>query len=468
MWDTIFFLGRFHVLALHLPIGMLVAAIAVDWLGRSPRHRGLAAAAPFLWGTAAVSAVATVVLGYMHFAEGAFTGASAALHRIYGTLLAVACVAVWTLSAKRPSLHRKLGIVTGLALLGLVTLTGHYGGKLTHGSAYLIEYAPQPLRALAGLPPRRAAVTDLASADPWHDLVGPLLDTRCGSCHNDDKRSGGFSVAAYESTLAGGDTGSVIVPGNVEFSELYHRVTLPDDDEAFMPAEGKTPLTAEQVEILRWWIAAGAPVDTPVAAVETPAEIQAILAIEVGLAGGDVEAPATAVAPDPAVLESLFEAGFLTRAVSQSDPRLIVSVHSVGADLDAEQLGVLGSAAAHVVELDLRAAGLEDADLEGFEAFTELKHLRLAENALTDAGVQALSGLPKLAVLNLYGNAGIGDGAVDALAAMPMLETVYLWQTGVTEDGAVRLESARLDVEIDLGGRRRVAPEGVQPATEDD
>ena len=76
----------------------------------------------------------------------------------------------------------------------------------------------------------------------------PLLERRCGTCHNDDKRESGFSVGSYDSTLVGGDTGRAIVPGNIEASELLYRIGLPPDDEAFMPAEGKTPLTAGQVE----------------------------------------------------------------------------------------------------------------------------------------------------------------------------------------------------------------------------
>ena len=45
-----FFLGRFHVLALHLPIGIVIAAVVLDWLARRPRYAALANAAPLLWG----------------------------------------------------------------------------------------------------------------------------------------------------------------------------------------------------------------------------------------------------------------------------------------------------------------------------------------------------------------------------------------------------------------------------------
>jgi len=453
MQDLTFFLGRFHVLALHLPIGMLVAAVAVDWLARAPRRAALVPAVPWLWGATALSAVLTVVLGYMHFSEGGFTGPSASAHRLYGTLVAAACIGVWLLSARQPLLHRRLNVLTGVVLLALVTITGHYGGNLTHGSEYLVEYAPQPLRALAGLSERRAAVTDLAAADPWRDIVGPMLDARCSSCHNNDKRSGELSVVDHASLMRGGETGRVVSAGNAQVSEIMHRVTLPEDDEAFMPAEGKTPLTSDQIEILRWWIDAGAPVDTTVAALGTTDDIEAKLRVEVGL---DASAADSAVAPaeaaaDPALVGALFEAGFLVRQVSQSDPRLVVSVHSVGSQLDAGQLDVLRTAAGSVVDLDLRASGLDDAALDGFAAFLALEALQLSRNALSDAGVQRLSTLPRLRVLNVYGNAAITDASIEPLAQIANLKTLYVWGTGISADGVDRLRELRPDLDVQAG-----------------
>ena len=42
MQDFIHFVGRFHVLALHLPIGILVVAVILDWVARVERYRALA------------------------------------------------------------------------------------------------------------------------------------------------------------------------------------------------------------------------------------------------------------------------------------------------------------------------------------------------------------------------------------------------------------------------------------------
>ena len=108
----------------------------------------------------------------------------------------------------------------------LVSLTGHYGGNLTHGTTFLSEYAPSFLRGLIGAAPRRPPVTSVAAADPYYDVVQPLLEQRCGTCHSSDKREGSFSMASYDSLLAGGDTGRAVVPGNLEASELIYRIGL--------------------------------------------------------------------------------------------------------------------------------------------------------------------------------------------------------------------------------------------------
>jgi uncharacterized membrane protein len=453
MQDFLYFLGRFHVLVLHLPVGIVIAAVALDWIARRPRYAALAQASSFLWGAAAVTAVVTAALGYLHFAEGGFTGPSASAHRLFGTLTALACVGVWWLTARSRGAAGAARLGAGIAMLALVTLTGHYGGNLTHGTTYLIEYAPSFLRSLIGEAERRPRPTSVAAADPYLDVVQPLLGQRCGTCHNDDKRSGGYSVASYESTLVGGDTGRAVVPGNLEASELLYRVTLPEDDEARMPAEGKTPPTPAQIEILRWWIGAGAPHDTTVAAVGAGAQIQPLLAAEIGLTGTPAGA-ATTTAPaaaDPELVRKLFDAGFLVRQVSQDDAGLVVTVSSPGTALEAGALAALAAAAPAIVDLNLPNADLDDAELASIGALPAATHLRLANNRLTDTSLAGLAASPALKYLNLYGNAGVTDAGLAALAGSSSLRELYLWQTAVTPAGAARLRGQRPGLVVDVG-----------------
>ncbi len=281
--DFVYFLGRFHVLMLHLPIGIIVVLFVLEWLSRKEKYRYLAAASPYLWGAMALSALATVLLGFMHFAEGSFTGPSAEQHRMFGTVVAVLAAGVAFLRVSSfAENYKPLFFPASAVLLVLIAITGHYGGNLTHGSTYLVEYAPQPLRSLAGLAPRRV-LTSVGEADPFADVVGPMLVERCAGCHNEDKQESSLILTTYAGVMRGGESGRVVVAGNTDLSELLRRVSLDSSDDEFMPAEGKTPLTARQVEIIRWWIAAGAPNGGKIADLDVPPEARTLLTEELGL-----------------------------------------------------------------------------------------------------------------------------------------------------------------------------------------
>jgi hypothetical protein len=219
-----------------------------------------------------------------------------------------------------------------------------------------------------------------------------------------------------------------------------------------MPAEGKTPPTPAQIEILRWWIGAGAPRDTTVAAVGVPADVESLLASELGLGGNAPAAAASASASaDPKLVADLAAAGLLARQVSESDPRLVVSVSSPGTPLGAPALAALAAAAAQIVDLNVAGTALDDAGLKAIGTLPSATHLRLARNRLTDAALADLAALPALEHLNLYGNAGITDLGLDALAASRTLREVFVWQTAVTPQGAARLREQRPELAVDLG-----------------
>ena len=78
--------------------------------------------------------------------------------------------------------------------------------------------------------------------------IQPLFESTCGACHGEDK-AGGLKLTTYADTLAGSTQGPVIIPGNVEQSRL---VEVQNDDHF-----GK--LTSNELELVKQWIAGGAP-----------------------------------------------------------------------------------------------------------------------------------------------------------------------------------------------------------------
>jgi len=87
-----------------------------------------------------------------------------------------------------------------------------------------------------------------------------LLNTHCTACHGGVKKAGGLSFLARETAVAEGDSGMpAIVPGSPEDSELLRRVTSSAEDERMPPGGHGRSLTADEIDVLRRWIAAGAP-----------------------------------------------------------------------------------------------------------------------------------------------------------------------------------------------------------------
>jgi cytochrome c553 len=91
----------------------------------------------------------------------------------------------------------------------------------------------------------------------FRERIAPLLAAKCGGCHGPEGAESGFRIDAREKTFAGGDSGTAgIVAGKPAESELFVRVST-SDKELRMPADGE-PLTAEEQQVLREWILAGA------------------------------------------------------------------------------------------------------------------------------------------------------------------------------------------------------------------
>jgi len=140
--DFLYFLGRFHVLFLHLPIGIVLLAIASEFAARVPRWRQADAAASLLWMLGSLTAVLTVILGLLHASEGGFDPADLGAHRMWGIAFASLTIVVSVLRGYSKPLYRRLQPAAAIVLVIAMTMTGHYGGNLTHGQTFLIEYLP--------------------------------------------------------------------------------------------------------------------------------------------------------------------------------------------------------------------------------------------------------------------------------------------------------------------------------------
>lgn len=121
-----------------------------------------------------------------------------------------------------------------------------------------------PAAVATAAEPALAAAT--APADDAETLfvrrVWPLLKEKCLACHGDDpaKLKGGLDLRSRAETLLGGDSAKpALVPGAPDSSPLLLAALRTHADWEPMPPKENDALTSAQLDLLRRWIAGGAP-----------------------------------------------------------------------------------------------------------------------------------------------------------------------------------------------------------------
>jgi hypothetical protein len=268
-WLEVF--GRAHPVLLHSPIGILPAIAVLEFgavLLRKAPPRGAILTLAWLAGLSGALAAAS---GWVLAGSGDYGGSTLTLHQWTGVALAVLSILAAILAGFTARAPFRLCL---LAALGVLVPAGHFGGTITHGKDFL--FAPLH-RAAANQASANQATANQASAtgatapalptdappagSQYQRLIVPLLERTCTSCHNPDKTKGELLLTTTEGILRGGENGPVVVPGKPAESPLLTRCLLPLDDDEHMPPEEKPQPTADELESLRAWIAAGAKFD---------------------------------------------------------------------------------------------------------------------------------------------------------------------------------------------------------------
>jgi len=107
------------------------------------------------------------------------------------------------------------------------------------------------------------AAVALAGASPpveFNRDIRPILSDNCYQCHGPDgaKRKADLRLDQESSAKAGRDGRRAIVPGDLEASELYQRITAEDVSERMPPVKSGKTLSAAQIDRIGRWIAEGA------------------------------------------------------------------------------------------------------------------------------------------------------------------------------------------------------------------
>lgn len=480
--EIIGFLGRFHPVLLHLPIGVFIL-ILLQELGAifgKRHHEEVANPALFPLFFGAASAVIAVVAGFLLYqGDDGFAGNALAERHMWGGLaFAVAAILTfilkaWTVATSgNPAFYRLLLFTS----VGVMAFASHDGASVTHGENYLTEYAPDPIRGVLGLekkgkggkdpkPGAAPAAAGNANLAVYADLVAPIFERRCTECHKASKAKGKLRMDTYEMLVKGGKEGAGLEPGNSAKSNIVIRMVLPEDDEDHMPPEGKTDLEDPEMAVVKWWIDSGADPAKNLADLNAPDDIKQAIAKLPSKGTANTDTSKVESSEDnPHALSAGSRDAALTASVdkitkeypgtlafeSQQSSLLTFTAVSMRGNLDDAGFKKLEPVIPSLVTLDLSATKVTDQSVALLAPAAKLKLIRLAETGVTDAAVESLLKLPSLESINLYGSK-VTDTGVSKLSAMPNLKRLYLWKTAVTPEAIKTLKEKLPKCEIITG-----------------
>ena len=478
--------GRLHPIVVHLPLGLLFAAFAVEAVRLIQRRSHISAFTPIALGIAALGAVVASGTGWV-FAEA--EGSSDALfwHRWLGIASAgVLILLAWmAVRAARNSAEgaQITPIVRGVLLASalLIGWVGHLGGDMVWGENYVLQPI---LDAWNGTPASSddddsdhdgtgqsstsldAATTDESTATDSGKLafytskVLPILEDRCYECHGNGKHKGSLSMDVRSSLVSRDARGIWIVQaGDPANSLMIQRCMLPADDDDAMPPEGDR-LKASELEVLRVWIAAGAVMPANEGAADQGASDDgsgAPLPVPSGDARsrgsiGKGRSAALPVLTDEQVTAAaaLRDRGIKAVPISKGGSTFAVSLSGGTGSGDAD-ISALIPIAAQIEELSFARASVTDAGMMQMPAMPFVRSVRVDNTALTDVGITVLlSRTLDAETVNLV-SSGATDSVFAVLSKLPRLQRVYVSDTQITPPGLDRFRASHPGVDIVVG-----------------
>ena len=421
-------IGHLHPLFVHLPIGIIMLAFILEVYGRLKSKESFAEVVEFTLLVAGITAIFSLGTGWLLGEESGYDEDSLFLHRWMAVAFTITTVLLCLVKRSKIGWVRKTYIPTFLLVLALISLTGHFGGNMTHGEDYLFVDEKEAI-----------VITNIEEAQVYAQVIQPIFDAKCVSCHNESKAKGGLLMGSPKDIIKGGDTGSFLdtISGQ-EKSLFLERVHLPLDHDEHMPPKGKVQLTDNEKALLEWWMENNNCFECKVNELTREGNIAGILT------SLEQDTSAIAVLTKEAMevpqewLQNVRRAGISVQTLSSENQLLSVNMASMDSITD-DTLEVLEEYASNIVELDLGFSNFNDNLASELKPFKNLLKLKLQHTKVTDAIGKYLSDFELLESLNLYGTA-VTDKIVLDLKENKKLRNIYLWKTDVTEDGLAQLQ----------------------------
>ena len=438
-------IGRLHPLLVHLPIGILLLAGIFQLLALKPKYASLhtAMSIALFWGM--IAAIASAISGYLLSQTGDYDEELVNTHKWFGIATAFVSVIAYLFN-RWENEFAKWAIL--LMVAGII-ITGHFGGSITHGSDYLIKGFSKKDSTEKEIKP----IADVQEAIVYADIVQPIFESRCLTCHNKRKKKGGLRLDEPSFILKGGKDGEVIKPGNADESDMIKRLLLPRNDEDHMPPKERPQLKENEIALIHWWIVTGASFDKKTKELEQPEKIKPVLlALQKEVPKKVIpDVPLEPVAAaDEKIIQQLKQSGAVVIPVSRSSNYLSVNFVIVESVTEKE-ISLLASLKKQLVWLKLSNKKITDEMMVKISVLSNLTRLQLDSTMITDKGLASLQPLTNLQYLNLVGTKVTAQGIIQ-LRNLPQLQAIYLYKTNIAASDWIMLKNNFPKATLDSGG----------------
>jgi uncharacterized membrane protein len=434
--------GRMHPLLLHFPIVILLLAVGMEAFRFNKTYainEFYQTFASSLLLVGALSAALTVIMGLLLATEPGYTGSVVQWHKWAGvSVFFVACSIYWF---RAKAWYNRAITQTSAVFMGLILVgAGHYGSVITHGADFITE----PI-----IKNQRATPVDFQQAMVFNNVIKPIFEQKCTSCHNPDKLKGELNLTDAEAIRRGGKTGKLFVAGKPDISLLLRRIHLPDTEKKHMPPSGKAQLTTAEIRLLSLWVKGDAAFDKRVADLPVTDSLRFMAAVM--FKPTEATEPEFAFdAADDETIKKLNTDYRTVAALARESPALAVNLYNKAA-YSPNQLRELSPVKTQIVSLNLNKLPVKDADLSAVGQFENLRKLDLNFTDITGKGLQELVPLKHLESLALSGTKVAYTDLSAQLQSFKNLKTVTLWETPLTNAEISQLKKANPNVTFIAG-----------------
>ena len=439
--------GRLHPFLVHFPIGILFLAFIFEFLGSFKGGKKLRKAVPSILLVGFLASLFAIASGLVLQEEGGYPEETLFRHKVFGLVTTGFSLLLWLVirfgAGLDKSAMKAVRMVLFIILTASIVVTGHFGGTMTHGEDFIFQQNSS-----------KEKITQIDSKEFIHpelvyrDIVQPILQAKCVSCHGSSKQKGRLRLDSEEMIRKGGKNGMVIgVP--TAAGELGRRINLSIEDKAHMPPREKEQLSNTEIELISTWAMLNNPFSDSVKSLRTPA-LKLWLEENQSEKQKDIWPTAPMEPVTPASLQTLRSSGIILSPIASGSPYL-EAIFGNEVDFSGSWYSDWSEALPNIVSIRLSFTSPSEDALAKIISGSQVRRLYLDHTGVSDQAMKLVSALQNLVYLNLTGT-NITPEGLETLKNIASLKYLFVYDCKLENDFLKKFIEANPKIKVDTGG----------------